>query len=387
MRWMMSFVFFLFMQIRAEETKICLNMIVKNESRVIRRCLESVKPLIDYYVIVDTGSTDGTQNIIREVMASIPGELHEAEWKNFGFNRNIALDHAKGKGDYLLFIDADEEFIYDPDFDLKHLTLDSYHIVVKNEVQGSITSEYTRRLLVNNHLDWRWQGVIHEDIYCERENQTALLNGIYNISRTTEGARSRDPNKYLNDAKILEEELLKDPQNSRNLVHLGLSYDLAGQSQNALDAFCRAIEIGIHRPHFSAEIDVALLIRTELLIKLGYNDEKIFESAQMSYLYNQNRAEPLFFLGSHLMNRGFWVLAELVLKKAKTIPKPCLVGFVLNNVYDWEIEYSLIQCCYNLQKYGEVLQLMDELLQKGGIPEWVELDILEHRNYMVSNVM
>ena len=48
---------------------ICLTMIVKNESQVIRRCIDSVKDYISYWVIVDTGSTDGTQDLIKEIMA------------------------------------------------------------------------------------------------------------------------------------------------------------------------------------------------------------------------------------------------------------------------------------------------------------------------------
>ena len=76
---------------------ICLNMIVKDEKDVICRCLASVKPVIDYWVIVDTGSSDGTQEIIRAFMKEIPGELHERPWINFGHNRNEALELAKGK--------------------------------------------------------------------------------------------------------------------------------------------------------------------------------------------------------------------------------------------------------------------------------------------------
>jgi len=67
---------------------ICLNMIVKNEARVIRRCLDTVRPFIDRWVIVDTGSTDGTQALIREVLQGVPGELHERRWKDFAHNRN-----------------------------------------------------------------------------------------------------------------------------------------------------------------------------------------------------------------------------------------------------------------------------------------------------------
>jgi glycosyltransferase involved in cell wall biosynthesis len=87
---------------------VCLNMIVKNEAPVIRRCLDSVRPIIDHWVIVDTGSTDGTQDIIREHLKDVPGELHERPWKDFAHNRSEALALARPLGGYSLIIDADD---------------------------------------------------------------------------------------------------------------------------------------------------------------------------------------------------------------------------------------------------------------------------------------
>src|SRR5262245_60818994 len=87
---------------------VCLNMIAKNEAPVIARCLASARPFIDHWIIVDTGSTDGTQQRVRECLQGIPGELHERPWRDFSHNRNQALELAGGAADYLLFIDADE---------------------------------------------------------------------------------------------------------------------------------------------------------------------------------------------------------------------------------------------------------------------------------------
>ena len=57
-------------------TTICLVMIVRNEAAIIRRCLESVRPHIDRWVICDTGSTDNTPDIVQEILSGIPGTLH-----------------------------------------------------------------------------------------------------------------------------------------------------------------------------------------------------------------------------------------------------------------------------------------------------------------------
>jgi len=97
---------------------ICLNMIVKDENHVITRCLESVKSLIDYWVIVDTGSQDGTQDTIKNFLKDIPGELYERPWVNFGHNRNEALALAQDKSDYILFIDADDQLVFSEELSL-----------------------------------------------------------------------------------------------------------------------------------------------------------------------------------------------------------------------------------------------------------------------------
>jgi hypothetical protein len=75
-------------------------MIVKNEAHVLARCLDSVKPFVTAWVIVDTGSTDATQDLVRSCMRGIPGELHERPWKDFGHNRTEAIVLARGKAEH-----------------------------------------------------------------------------------------------------------------------------------------------------------------------------------------------------------------------------------------------------------------------------------------------
>src|SRR5581483_225880 len=202
---------------KIKKKTICLNMIVKNESHVIERCLKSVKPLIDYWVIVDTGSSDGTQKIIKKFMKDIPGKLYERPWKDFAHNRNEALKLAKNKADYVLWMDADDALEYSEDFVLPNLTQDLYYI--EHDYKGN---RYLRDQLINNHLDWVWKGVLHEELTCKEIITRKVLPKIKNIDYI-DGYRSQNPRKHLDDAKVLKEALKKEPKNTRYQFYLATS--------------------------------------------------------------------------------------------------------------------------------------------------------------------
>ena len=89
---------------------VTLCMIVKDESHIIMDCLKSVVDSIDRYDITDTGSTDGTQDIIKNFFdeKGIPGEVYQSDWKGFGKSRSEAFENAGQKADYALVIDADD---------------------------------------------------------------------------------------------------------------------------------------------------------------------------------------------------------------------------------------------------------------------------------------
>ena len=213
-------------------------MIVKNEKEVITRCLASVKPIIDYWVIVDTGSTDGTQDIIREFMKDVPGELHERPWKNFEHNRNEALELAKGKSDYALIMDADDILEFEPTFKLPKLTAGSYRLWIR---YGG--TSYQRHHIVNLGLSWKWAGVLHEALNCADPYSSEVMDGV-KIIVGTDGARSRDPKKYEKDIAVLEEALKNDPENTRYMFYLAQSCRDAGVYDSAIEWYKKRISKG-----------------------------------------------------------------------------------------------------------------------------------------------
>src|SRR3954465_2759207 len=152
---------------------ICLCMIVKNEEAVIDRCLLSVRDQVDSWVICDTGSTDGTQAHILDILDNIPGEFHERAWVNFGHNRSELIRLAREKADYLLLLDADMTVSFRGESPLD-LTADSYLLRIRNP--GNF--EYRMKYLVRGDRDWRYEGVTHEYLTTSAPDRVERLDEI-----------------------------------------------------------------------------------------------------------------------------------------------------------------------------------------------------------------
>ena len=88
-----------------EVPKICLNMIIKNESKIITRLLDSLLFFIDYYVICDTGSTDNTIEVLEEYFKDkeIKGKIIQKKFENFGTTRTYALKACENEPNSIIF--------------------------------------------------------------------------------------------------------------------------------------------------------------------------------------------------------------------------------------------------------------------------------------------
>lgn len=142
--------------------KLCLNMIVKNESKIIQRLLESVSSIIDSYCICDTGSTDNTKEIIETFFKSknIPGKIVEEPFKDFGYNRSFALKACENmeNADYILLLDADMILSLNPKVNpiefKRGLKTEVYHVF-----QGTDDFYYKNTRIVKNNCDMYYWGL------------------------------------------------------------------------------------------------------------------------------------------------------------------------------------------------------------------------------------
>lgn len=358
--------FTLFSPLQAEDPnplphkKICLNMIVKNEEAVITRCLTSVLPLIDYWVIVDTGSTDGTQTIIKDFMKmkGVPGELHERPWVDFAHNRNEALQLAQDKGDYLFFIDADEYLTYAPDFSHPYLDKDYYYVTTK-----SIGMNYGRLLCMRTGLDVKWEGVLHESLMPSPTATWGTLTKIYNIT-TPEGARSKDPEKLQKDVLILEAAVQKEPNNSRYVFYLAQTYFSMCNFKLALETY----EKRLLMEGFDQEIFWSKLRIAQLQELLDMTQETVVASYKSAYEYRSLRMEPLYFLALYYRRIGEYAKSYDVAKIGLSLPPSKDILFVEQWIFDYGLLLEFSACAYWIGRYEESQKASIALLKKIDLP-------------------
>jgi len=362
--------------VSAEEQKkktICLNMIVKNESKVIKRCLTSLKPIIDYWVILDTGSTDGTQKIITDFMKDIPGELHEEPFVNFEYSRNKALDFAKNKAEYIVFIDADEFFEIPPKYEMPKLDKDFYHVTT--EFGGT---DYARVLLIKNDLNWRWVGVLHEAITCPQAFTSDVLPGIKNIVRT-DGARSTDPQKFQKDAKLLENALKDDPENTRYIFYLAQSYRDAGDFDKSIEWYQKRIEKG----GWDQELFWSMLQIARMQEAQGKPAEVLLPAYYKAFNYRSSRAEPIYQLANYYRLKEDYAAGYLMASIGTKIPLSKDLLFVERWIYDYGLPLEQSICAYWIGKFDECRDISLKILAIPKLPNHVKECV--ERNLSLAN--
>jgi glycosyltransferase involved in cell wall biosynthesis len=353
----------------AGKATVCLAMIVKDEARVIARCLASVRPFVGAWVVVDTGSSDGTQAIVREAMRGIPGELHERPWRDFATNRNEALAFAEKTAAYVLVVDADDVLAAPEGFSLPALAADAYEL----RVDYGQTSYYRTHLFRAN-VGFRYVGVLHEVVVGPPGARTERLQGLtYRISN--EGSRSSDPNKYDKDAAILEEALAKEPGHGRTAFYLAQSHRDAGHAEKAITAYERRAAMG-------GWDDVVWYSRYQvarLSAALGRPADEVVAAHLSAFEARPARAEPLCYLAIYLREQGRAAAAYPFARAAADIPFPDDLLFIDTAVYGWRSLDELGVAGYWAGRYREALSACEALLTGPELPE-------EHRARVAKNL-
>jgi glycosyltransferase involved in cell wall biosynthesis len=350
--------------------RVGLCMIVKNESAIIERCLDSLRGFLDYVLVEDTGSTDGTQELIRGWLArnSVPGEVVEEPWRDFAYNRTHSLAQLRQRHeiDFAFVMDADDLFQADPGTDfaaLKNgLLADFYDVEI---IHGGI--RHHRIHLFRNALPFVYRGVLHEFVEVPpAATIRRTLEGV-RILASTSGARSHNPNKYRDDAEVLERALAveTDPfMVSRYTFYLAQSYRDCGENEKALAAYLRRAELG----YWVEEQYVSLRRAADIMAALNRPAEQVLATYAAATERVPTRAEALYAATRYCRDHGRNAEGAELGRRAAALAKPAGGLFIEDWVYEYGALDEFALNAYWTGRYKESLDANLLLLAERKIP-------------------
>lgn len=351
--------------------RLCLNMIVRDEAPVIERCIRSVLPHVQSWAVVDTGSSDGTQAIVRSLLGGLPGELIERPWVDFATNRNQALELARGYGDYALIMDADDVLEVTPGRSFAGLQVPGCALEVIDKV-----STYWRDAVLKLDVDWTWKGVVHEYPTCSRMDEVPRLGGA-RIRRIGGGARSRIGlrEKYLRDAALLRAALADEPGNTRYAFYYAQSLYDAGDLEDALAAYQRRVDLG----GWEEEVFYSKYCIARIKQQLDHAIEAVVEAYLAAWRFHPQRAEPVCYLAGYLLHHKRFEQARDYARIACATPMPAQGVQVDRAAHGWLARDVLSGALHALGDYAGCLAACREMLSDPSLPA-------EQRTRVTDNV-
>ena len=357
---------------------LCLCMIVKNEMAVLKENFDSIVDYLDYWVICDTGSTDGTQEFIKNYFKEkgIPGELHEEEWVNFGHNRSSYLKHAQGKGDHLIILDADFVVnIKDKDFKSK-LTKENtaYHI----KYEGNL--DFRQVFLTPGNMLFKYVGVTHEYITSDERHNTLNFDGF---TITHSGLGSNRADKYERDIEMLTQGIKDEPNNARYHFYLANSYKNINKPEKALEYYLKRVEMG----GWSEEVYYAIYEAGRCKQKMKSHFETTALPLYLkAFNYRKGRLEALYEIVKYYRLNGMWKEGYVYGLLGYENKYPTDVLFIDKGIHTWMFLDELSICATNYGNHEFAIEIYDRLLKLDVLTNQNRKRIENNKNYSVSQI-
>jgi len=337
---------------------LSLVSIVKNEEAILERMIDSVKDIVDEFVIVDTGSTDGTKEIIAKY-----GEVHEIEFTNFVDSKNKALELATG--DYILFMDADE-VLYEGHSVIKELIKDNINAINCKITEGPkdyavVAMEYDRIRVWKNNGKWRFKGPnVHEVITGSGDVITD-----YRIKVRHDHSDKSDENtsseKYKSWAKLLLEYLHTHPDDLRCLFYLGRTYKDLNEGLLAISYYKKYLSYKNNNfidERWQADYDIA-----NIYYNLGEFD-KVIDYCDLAESIDNRRCEHLNLKANVFYSSQKFSKAIDIYKESYKRNIPSNISLFLNpNEYKKLPLDQLVLCYFNLKEFDKAEEACENLIK------------------------
>lgn len=306
---------------------------IKNEEKILLRCLEALVGVVDIYCILDTGSTDSSVAIAKKFLENHPGCVTEEPWQNFGYNRTVSFQRAQQfcreggwdlKDTYGLLVDADMVFVCGS-LKEKQLGAVGYKALQKN---GNL--EYMNARVLRMDYDWKCVGVTHE--YWDGPTEQLEKDVCYIDDKNDGGCKS---DKFTRDRALLEAGLLAEPNNVRYTFYLAQTYSCLNMFDESIAMYKKRIEQG----GWAEEVWYSYYMIGDLYQRKG--DMIEFEAWMLrAHAYRRERSESIYKLARHFRAAGENYKAYHYIQMGLKTPYPSDSLFIEANVYRGLFDYE-----------------------------------------------
>lgn len=339
--------------------KIVLILMIRNESKIIERCLKAVESVVDALCVHDTGSTDNTCELVKNFLVGRTGCLTTSEWKNFGHNRTLSFQNARDyvrdtlkwnlEETYGLLLDADMVF------HIGSLRKHPLHEKGYTLIQENGTLQYPNCRLVRMDHEWVCRGVTHE--YWDGPTQNLPKEVAWIDDRNDGGCKS---DKFERDARLLEEGLEKEPENVRYMFYLAQTYHCLGRDKDAIRMYKQRFRSG----GWEEERWYSLYMIGSSYLNLK-ETAKFEKYMNLAYEFRPSRAESLYKLAKYFREQGQHYKSYQYCVLGKRIPLSSDSLFIETNVYTGLFDYEETICLFYMdrKRYG-LRKSLEYMLQK-----------------------
>jgi len=309
-----------------ERPLLGLVMIVKNEASRIVEVLRSYLPHIDRWCVLDTGSTDGTQDLVRRELAGVPGTLHEEPFVDFATSRNRALElHGRTT-----------VFTIMPNGDVLQggAALRSFLETHRDDPAGAYRvrispGHYYHPLVMRTGAGWHYKWRTHE--CAVGPHQGPQIPGVTVVRDRDRRTDAEWRERWTRDLELLQRDREADPRDPRPWFYLGQTHECLGQPAEALACFeQRATMGGYFDEVYEAKFRVG---------KMRQALERPWAEVQQAYLeahaHDPRRAEPLHAIAEHWHAAEQHAITRLFAAAAAELPKPATDLFLDEEIYTW----------------------------------------------------
>lgn len=342
--------------------RICLAMIVRNEAATMPRLVASLGDLVDEWCIIDTGSDDGTPELVQRLLGHLPGRLEQRPWKDFGHNRTelVRLCRTLPGVTHLLLADADMTFAVSDEF-RSALAAQTASRFLLRVVSGD--HEFRMPYLVRNDVDWYYESPTHEYLASSTPVESTYFDDLVVIHHADGGTRGE---KHERDRRLLEARIVERPDDVRSVFYLARTLQYLGLDDEAIAMFERRNAMG----QWDQE-------RYICLREIGMIHAGAGRPAEASWAWQRaislrpSRAEAYYRLGKLLNEAELYLPARLWLDRAVELPPSDDELFVERWIESWGVRFEHARARWWTGDHAYAYQVCAELIEQPDVPEHI----------------